>query len=81
LLGTLEKSVGLHNHSSNRAPNAMTPSRQRPSSAVARLQTSSSERATTTKTQASCGSAHSAVRAARQRPNSAGIHRSHKTKC
>lgn len=78
LLGTMEKSVG--SCSSNLAPNAMTPSRQRPSSAVARLQTSSSERATTAKTQASCGSAHSAVRAARQRPSSAGTHRPHKTK-
>lgn len=78
LLGTMEKSAG--SCSSNLAPNAMTPSRQRPSSAVARLQTSSSERATTAKTQASCGSAHSAVRAARQRPSSAGTHRPRKTK-
>jgi hypothetical protein len=36
------------------------------------LQSNTSEKTATTKTQASCGAAHQAVRAARQRPSSAG---------
>lgn len=75
-------SIGVRDIPNSVAPMsvAAASSRRRPASAVARMQTGGTERTGSAKTQASCGSAHQAVRAARQRPSSAGATRSQKKK-